>query len=49
VGELGVDIDSLKMVKTAFGGYWSLTFDVLGRRSIVEEWLEEGLGWGDVQ
>lgn len=42
--DIGVQMDNMQVIKTAFGYFWSLSFTLRGRQSQVEEWLDDGLG-----
>jgi hypothetical protein len=41
---LGFHMDSLQVTRTAFGGYWTLRFNLADRQSKIEDWIEDGLG-----
>jgi hypothetical protein len=41
---LGFTIDSLQVTQAAFGGYWTLRFNLADRQSKIEDWIEGGLG-----
>jgi len=42
--ELGVEADALQVQWTAWGGYWTLRFNLTQQQTQVEDWLENGLG-----
>ncbi len=37
-------VDGLRVIWTANGGFWSLAFNLRGRQSEVEDWIDAGLG-----
>lgn len=40
---LAMKINGLSVVRTSFGGYWSLTFPITGTQNYIEEWIDGGL------
>ena len=42
--DLAFKMGDLKMTPAAWGGYWSLTFPIVGQQHSIEDWIEDGLG-----
>lgn len=42
--DLATRAESLKVVHTAWGGFWQLSFQIQGSQGEIEDWIDDGLG-----